>query len=88
MDAVKTNLLDQLIDSVSGCFTGEAARRLIDLRADEESQQRLDELAAKNSEGTLSPDERAEYEAYVTTAGVVALLQAKARERLSNPAAG
>jgi hypothetical protein len=55
----------------------------VKLRADEETQVRVRELAEKCNEGTLSPEERSEYEAYIMAAEVVAILQAKARSRLS-----
>lgn len=40
---------------------------------------RMDELATRNSEGTLSQAERQELDAYVHVGQVVAILQAKAR---------
>jgi hypothetical protein len=70
--------LDRLLDPVSRCLTPEAARRLIDLRADPELQARVDLLADKCSEGQLSAAEREEYETYVRFSRFVAILQAKA----------
>ena len=48
------------------------------LRVDAQVQQRIEALADRNTEGRLTADERAEYEALVTAAEVVAVLQAKA----------
>jgi hypothetical protein len=79
-----STLLRRLLDPVSRCFSDEGARELVNLRADEETQARVSELAGKCNEGTLSPEERAEYEAYVMAADVVAILQAKARARLAS----
>lgn len=77
-----TRMLDSLLDPVVRCLTPRAARQLASLRADEEVQARVRELAEKCNEGTLSPEERAEYEAYAMAANIVAILQAKARTRL------
>jgi len=48
------------------------------------SQARLDELADKNTSNTLTPEERAEYEAMVDAGNLIAVLQAKARLVLKN----
>lgn len=66
-------------------MTPEVARRLVALRADEAVQDRIDHLAEKCSEGELSPEERAEYEAYVRAIDFIATLQAKARKALLDP---
>jgi hypothetical protein len=76
-------VLDRLLEPVGRCLSRRAARELADLRADEEVQAHVRELAEKCNEGMLSTEERAEYEAYVMAANVVAILQAKARARLS-----
>jgi hypothetical protein len=76
-------LLNRLLEPVGRCLSEEAARALVGLRADEEAQARVGELAEKCNEGTLSAEERAEYEAYVMAAGIVAILQAQARARLA-----
>jgi hypothetical protein len=78
-----TRVLDRLLDPVGRCLSRRAARELAALRADDEAQAHVRELAEKCNEGTLSAEERAEYEAYVMAANVVAILQAKARARLT-----
>lgn len=75
-------ILDEMLDPVGQCLTPAVAARIAALRADPETQERLDELADKNSEGTLTPRENAEYEAYVEALDVIAILQAKARKAL------
>ena len=72
-------LLDRLLDPVARCLTPEAARRLLELRADEATQDRIEELALASTEGRLSEQERAEYETYVLAGSLLAILQAKAR---------
>jgi hypothetical protein len=82
------SLLDRLLDPVTQALSPEAARRLVELRADKVAQDRIDELADKCTEGQLNADERAEYESLVNAANVIAILQAKAKVLLSrNPAA-
>ena len=76
-------LLDRILDPVSRCLTPDVARRILALRADAIAQARVDALACKSNEGTLAADERAEYEAYVAAAGLIAILQAKARAALA-----
>ena len=80
-------LLDRILDPVTRCLNPEAARHLLDLHADPAAQQRMDELSDKCNEGILSADERAEYEAYVSAANLLAILQSKARAFLAQPAA-
>ena len=78
--------LDRLLDPVSRCLTPEVARQLVALRADPELQQRVDALADKCTEDQLTPEEREEYETYVRGSRFVAILQAKARKLLAQPA--
>lgn len=59
--------------------TIEAARKLVQLKADAQTQARVDELARKCNEGELTSAERSEYEAFVTAGNLIAILQAKAR---------
>jgi hypothetical protein len=72
-------LLDRILDPVGDALGPEAARRLLGLRADAETQRKVDELADRCNEGTLSNEERSEYEALVAAATVLGVLQAKAR---------
>jgi hypothetical protein len=81
--AAPNNILSRLLEPVTECLTPEAARRLVELRADAATQQRVDELADKNTEGLLTEEEKAEYEAYVSASTFIAILQAKARANLA-----
>jgi hypothetical protein len=78
-----SEVLDRLLDPLGGALNAEAARRLVELRADPATQARVDELADRCNEGRLTPDERAEHEALVAAAGLIAVLQSKARAVLS-----
>ena len=81
-----TAVLDQLFDPVSECLTPEVARRLVGLRASPAVQTRLDELAEKCSDGTLTVNERSAYESYLRAVNFIGVLQAKARALLASDA--
>ena len=70
------------MEPVGQCLTPEVAEKIVSLRADRELQSRVDELADKANAGTLSDEERSEYEQYVTFSQFVTLLQIKARNLL------
>ncbi len=59
-------------------------RTVVDYRADETLQLRIEELAAKCNEGELTEAEHTEYEGYVRANNFVAILQSKARKVLAN----
>jgi hypothetical protein len=80
-------VLDKLFDPVEKCLTPEVAQRLVRVRAPADVQQRLDELADKCSDGTLTADEQGEYETYVRTINFIGVLQAKARAVLASDSA-
>jgi hypothetical protein len=82
-DKSNAAVLDSLFDPVTECFTPEVARRIASLRASPEAQARLDELADKCSEGTLTAEERGVYEAAVRAVNFISVLQAKARAMLA-----
>jgi hypothetical protein len=79
----ETLVLDRLFEPVTRILTPEFARQLASLRADPVVQDRIDSLADKCSEGQLTPDERAEYETYVSFIDFMAIFQAKARRFLA-----
>jgi len=72
-------VLERLLDPVSRSLNVDAARKLVQLKADPKAQARVDELARKCNEGELTSVERSEYERYVTVGNLIAILQAKAR---------
>jgi hypothetical protein len=85
-DVPNTAVLDQLFDPLAECFTPDVALRIAGLRASPTVQARLDELAEKCSEGTLTPDERSAYETAVRAVNFIGVLQAKARAMLAKQA--
>jgi hypothetical protein len=77
--------LAKILDPVAQCFTPEVAKRVAELRADPAVQARIEELAEKCNEGTITPEEMAEYDAYIQAMDVVAVLQKKARTLIVRP---
>jgi hypothetical protein len=77
-----TAAFDRGTDGLLRFFTTEQAKALVDYRGDEAIQNRIEELARKNTEGDLTDQERAEYEGYVKANKFIAILRAKARKLL------
>ena len=77
--------LAKILDPVAQCFTPEVAKRVAELRADPDVQARIEELAEKCNEGTITPEETVEYDAYIHAMDVVAVLQRKARNLITQP---
>ncbi len=75
--------LAKLLDPVAACFTPEVAKRVAELSADPEVQLRIDDLAEKCNQGRITPEETAEYDAYIRAMDIVAVLQKKARSLLA-----
>jgi hypothetical protein len=63
-------------------LSADVAAKVAELRADDAMQDRIDYLAERSNEGTLSEDERDEYAGYLHAIDVIAVLQAKARAML------
>jgi hypothetical protein len=73
--------LDRLLEPLAGCLSPDVAAKVADLRADEATQSRIDYLADRANEGSLTNDEREEYSGYLHAIDVIAVLQAKARSQ-------
>jgi len=84
MVALNSNgVLDQVLDPMADCLTPEVAKRILSVSLEPKRQTRIDELAEKANEGTLSEEERREYADYVEAMDVVGILKATARLALS-----
>lgn len=70
--------LERLLRPLSQNLTLELARALVSVQADAETQNRYDELAAKRTEGQLSPAEQAELESIVRANTMLGVLKAEA----------
>jgi hypothetical protein len=78
-----TTPLDRLLTPLASSLSPEAAKQLIDIPIDPTTEARIQELAEKANEGQLTPAERDEYEQFVNGMDLIAILQIKARKRLS-----
>lgn len=72
-------LIERMVDPIGRALTPDAAREILALRADDETQQRIDNLADKRNEGSLTTDERAEYQEFVSLFNILSMLQARVR---------
>lgn len=86
MNLTTKNRVTELLGPVIQTLPPDAARRMIDVTADESLQDRIAYLAERANEGELTSDERAEYESIVDAGDIVAALQAIARRSLEQPA--
>ena len=76
--------LDGLLEPLSRCLDIESAQRIVELRVAAPVQERIDALAEQANEGTLSDDERLEYEALINAADFISILKLKARQQLGS----
>ena len=75
--------LDRFLDPVTDAFTPEFARSIIGLRADAEMAAHVAVLRQKANEGTLSPEEQADYRDFVEAVDFLSIIQSKARKFLA-----
>ncbi|HKM55893.1 MAG TPA: hypothetical protein VJY33_20980 [Isosphaeraceae bacterium] len=80
--------LDRVLDPLAACLNREAAQSIIDLRIDPDIQARVDTLAERANEGTISAEERAEYLSYVEATDLLAIFKLKAKHHLEANGAG
>jgi hypothetical protein len=76
------SILGRLINPDKGGLPKGAAESILRIAFPEDDQLRIQELADRNTEGQLTPDERNEYEGYVLVGELISLLQAMARRSL------
>lgn len=80
--APESAVLEEMLEPIGRALGPESARALASLRPSRKAEERVEELAMKCNEGLLTPEERAEYEAYVNASTLIGILQAKARQTL------
>lgn len=78
--------IETVLSAVGDCLNATSAAALLRLRAPEQLQTRIEELAGQCTEGALSDDEREEYESLVRLGNFIAILQARARRQLGRAA--
>ncbi len=79
--------LERLLRPLRRELSVELADALLRLKADDEVQTRYEELAGKNTENLLTPDERSELESLVRANSLLTLIKAEARAFLQRPKA-
>lgn len=77
--ATESDILSRVIDADDETLSPEVARALLRWRFRQPDVDRMQELADRNTEGDLSPEERRDLENYVRVGRLLAVLQAKAR---------
>jgi hypothetical protein len=78
-----SSFLSDMAMPVARRLNPEAARALLEIRADKATAARVNKLARKCNEGELTAAERMEYEGSVVAGEYLALLQAEARALLA-----
>jgi hypothetical protein len=79
----EADILDQIIEPGQPGLPPESARAILALRFGPNAVQRMNELAEKNRQGTLTDAERELMEKYLRVGNFLNLLQAKAHRSLA-----
>ncbi len=78
-------LADKMLALAADCFAAPTLEALAKLRLNPRLAARVDRLAGRANEGCLTPREREEYQSYIQTSEVLALIQLRARAKLGLP---
>ena len=78
----ETSVLDRMLDPLIRCLDAESVKRVSELSVDPVVQARVDVLAERANEGLLTPEERAEYLAYINADEFIEILKMKAKRHL------
>jgi hypothetical protein len=84
--ATATNFLSTYIEPLAEELTPKQAEKILSIKPTDTLTARVHELADKANTGTLTEQERAEYEYYIDVDDVIGLLKAKARSLLAGSA--
>ena len=79
--------LERLLRPLRRELNADFAAALLRMQADEELQSRYDELADRNTQDQLTPEERRELESIVRANVMLSVLKAEARAFLQHPTA-
>jgi hypothetical protein len=78
--------LDGLLEPLSLCLDAESSRRLVAFRIDPQVLARIEVLGERANEGSLTAEERSEYEALINAADFISILRLKAERHLARTA--
>jgi hypothetical protein len=77
--------IDRLLEPVTACLPPEVAQRIIDISLDDPSiAERLAYLREKANEGSLTEQERSEYEGFVEANDLLTLIKDQVRSSLQH----
>jgi hypothetical protein len=75
--------LDSVLEPLSLCLDAESSRRLVAFRIDPQVLARMEALGERANEGSLTAEERSEYEALINAADFISILRLKAERHLA-----
>lgn len=75
----ESDILSEVVAPGQAGLSPESARSLLELRFSAQAVRRMDELADKNSRGSITQAEKTEMERYMRVGNFLNLVQAKAR---------
>lgn len=81
---IALSILRRSIEAAQGDLSPGVAEAVLRLRFAEADRARLDELASKSNQGTLTPQEEEEYDGYIAAADLLSLWKSKARLALKH----
>jgi hypothetical protein len=80
--SAETEILSRVLLNGRQGLTPQLARYFLARGFSDEDKTRMHELAVKNQQGTIAPDELRELDSYVRVGDLLAILQSKARKVL------
>ncbi|WP_165247135.1 hypothetical protein [Paludisphaera soli] len=82
-DETEATILARLLGGERGTLSPDLARHILELGFSEPDKVRMHDLAVRNQDDALTPEEKAELLAFVTAGDVLAVLKSKARRALA-----
>ena len=82
MESSAAGCLDRMLDPLAKAMPPDFARALLSLKADPQTEARIEVLRRKANEGAISADDDAEYKSLVEAIDFVSVLQSKAQQSL------
>jgi len=83
MLAHQSLIFQRLLSPLADCIDAATAERMSHFRIDSATQSRIDLLADKASDDTLTDEEQREYAGYIEAIDIIGIFQAKARKTLA-----
>ena len=84
MATLDSDALHNFLIQFTEQFSPELAEHFVSMPRSLKLQARLDELASKANEGSLTSEEQREYDTYVEALDVIALLRVKSMEKVAS----